>query len=84
MSGELATYTVTVSNVEQYSLDYFWSTTAGRIKDGQGTNSIKVIQPNADLTVTVDIQVCRNAVLPQYPKAAIYDAAPDPIKILRA
>jgi len=54
--GELATYTVTVSNVEQYSLDYFWSTTAGRIKDGQGTNSIKVIQPNADLTVTVDIR----------------------------
>jgi hypothetical protein len=55
--GELATYTATVgSEADSYPVEFVWTTSAGRIKEGQGTRSIKVIQPNACITVTVEIR----------------------------
>jgi len=79
-AGELAPYTVTVSNAEQYSLEYAWSISAGRIKEGQGTSSIKVIQPTTTLTVTVEVKGLPEGCETSASETVIYDAAPDPIK----
>jgi hypothetical protein len=73
--GELATYTARVGDGNQhYSVDYFWTTSAGRIKDGQGTASIRVIQPKAALAVTVEVR----GLPPDCPAAATEQAIYDP------
>lgn len=75
--GELATYTATVGDgVKQYSVEYFWTTSAGRIKDGQGTASIRVIQPNVLLTVTVEVRGLPAGCPASASEGGIYDPPP--------
>jgi len=55
--GELAEYTATVgTEADSYPVEFVWTTSVGEIKEGQGTRSIKVIQPNACITVTLEIR----------------------------
>lgn len=79
--GELASYTVDVSNAEQYSIEYVWSVSAGRIKDGQGANTVWVVQPDSSFVVTVDVkglpEGCTTTVSEML---ACRLRAPDPIK----
>src|SRR5687768_13206554 len=54
--GQLATYTANVSNPpENRSVSFLWSISVGQIVEGQGTNSIKVLQPDGCITVTVEV-----------------------------
>jgi len=79
--GELAPYSVTVSNADQYSLQYVWSVSAGRIKDGQGTSSIRVIQPNSAFTATVEIIGLPDGCPAIASEHLTWDPAPVPVKI---
>src|SRR4030095_4490900 len=79
--GELASYTAAVSNAERYSIEYVWSVSAGRIKDGQGTNSIRVIQPSTRLTATVEVKGLPAGCPSTAGNVSISDPPPEPMKI---
>jgi hypothetical protein len=79
--GELATYSAAVSSQNTYPIEYVWSIHGGRIKDGQGTGSVRVIRQADTLTVTVEVKGLPERCPTSVSETAIYDAAPDPIKI---
>lgn len=57
LPGQTAVYTVAVRGVEKTdALEFNWTVSAGQIKEGQGTTSIKVLQPDACLVVTVEVK----------------------------
>ena len=56
-AGQKARYSAHVEPIDQsWTLEYKWTLSEGTIDSGQGTSQIEVIQPDASLTVTVEIR----------------------------
>lgn len=59
--GEKQTFTADVDNPGNYKIEYNWSVSDGEIIEGQGTPTIKVVQPEesagSNLTATVEVSV---------------------------
>src|SRR6188508_2355062 len=54
--GELATYTTSGVDQISYPIEYVWSVNGGQIRDGQGTNAVRVLRQADRLVVTVEIK----------------------------
>ncbi|MFN0138669.1 MAG: hypothetical protein ACKVQW_01110 [Pyrinomonadaceae bacterium] len=81
--GKLAPFTARVeSKGREYTLEYIWSTSAGKIASGQGTTSIEVVMPDShSLTVTVEVKGIPTDCPNTASESMIWDPAPQPTKL---
>lgn len=81
--GEIASYTFRIDDKgKDLKLEYIWSVSSGKIVEGQGTEHVKIEQPqSAALTVTIEVkglpQDCPNT----FSEHSIFDPLPKAEKI---
>lgn len=80
--GQLAMFSAQIDNkANNFTLEYEWSTSVGKIVTGQGTSRIEVVMPAHSLTVTLEVKGLPSNCPNIASESMSWDPTPIPIKL---